>query len=225
MKKLSLEGKFFNRWFVRSFSHMHNYNSYWNCVCSCGKEKIVQGSHLTSGKSASCGCYLEEIRKFIRKKEWNPNIIGDNLLGISLSNGREAIIDKEDYNKIKNFTWHVDNIGYAYTSEKRIRMHRLIINCPDEFEIDHINRNKLDNRKSNLRIVEHKRNLINCKVSCKNTSGYSGVSYNKRKRKYEVYLNINSKRKGLGYYSGFKKAIEISRKARINRELLYESRL
>ena len=57
MKFISLVGRTYGRWVVLSFSHRDNFNmALWNCRCSCGKEDMVRGSSLQSGKSKSCGC-------------------------------------------------------------------------------------------------------------------------------------------------------------------------
>lgn len=80
----------------------------------------------------------------------------------------EAIIDIEDIDKVKDIKWRLHNNGYVTTTIKAtdrkktsLYLHRFIMNYYGELEIDHINRNKLDNRKSNLRIVNHSVNASN----------------------------------------------------------------
>lgn len=61
-KRIDLTGQRFGRLTVVSFSHKDlNKNSYWNCVCDCGNEKIILAGSLRSGDSTSCGCYRREI--------------------------------------------------------------------------------------------------------------------------------------------------------------------
>jgi hypothetical protein len=219
----NLEGKRYGRWVVESFSHKvyygrSGYHYYWNCFCSCGIRKRVLECHLKSGKSISCGCYSKENPS--HKKLWIPIRIDENLLSIPLGNGIEtAIIDREDYYKIKDISWHKDNEGYAHGD--KIRMHQLILRCPLGYETDHKNRNRLDNRKSNLRVFIHKQNMINIGINNTNTSGYTGVSFNKRRKKYEVYININGEKRGLGYYKNLEDAAIVSSKARNEREEMY----
>lgn len=55
-----LVGKSFNRWHIDSYSHTANWNDYYNCTCSCGTRKIVNGRNLVEGKSKSCGCLVRE---------------------------------------------------------------------------------------------------------------------------------------------------------------------
>lgn len=67
--------------------------------------------------------------------------------------------------------------GYAVRSEggRPILMHRVIASAPPGLEVDHINRNRLDNRRSNLRLTDYTGNMRNCSRNRRNTSGYKGV--------------------------------------------------
>lgn len=91
-------------------------------------------------------------------------------------------IDKDDYLKIKNYKWtlsvHNDDIRIIANSRElnRIYLHQFIINNNDKNKvIDHINRNPLDNRKENLRIVSRSINSTNAKPRKENKSGIRGV--------------------------------------------------
>lgn len=78
-------------------------------------------------------------------------------------------------------------------------------------EIDHINRNKLDNRKSNLRICNRSINMQNRGVNKNNTSGYKGIYINKS-GKYVAHCQINKTRKSLGAYKTLEEALEVLNK-------------
>ena len=81
-------------------------------------------------------------------------------------------------------------------------MHRVIIDAPVGFVVDHINHNGLDNRKANLRLAtyaQNARNSIRSKAKC--SSGYRGVYYNKLTKKWRSSIFINNKRKQIGYFS------------------------
>jgi hypothetical protein len=83
---------------------------------------------------------------------------------IPLSRGEVAVVDEEDYEKVINFgRWWCSDTGYAicHIGTKKVRMHRLINNTPKGLITDHINGNRLDNRKTNLRTVDHKENAAN----------------------------------------------------------------
>lgn len=80
---------------------------------------------------------------------------------INLSKNRQAIVDDEDFEYLNKFKWLFAEYAVTYKEGKIIRMHRLVNNTPDGFVTDHINRNKLDNRKENLRSVTTKQNNQN----------------------------------------------------------------
>ena len=196
----------------------------WLCKYDCGNEKLIRGTNLRAGKSSSCGCV--RIEKLIitgqtNKKLWNSSIvIIDNIecYEIPLTQNKFAIIDKEDFDLIKDYKWYSSH-GYAYCTKEHIYMHGLIITNHDKSKvIDHINRNTLDNRKSNLRIVSISTNIYNSKFRNNNTSGYKGISLRKSINKYHAYGTYKNKFYHLGYYGDIKDAI----KARLNWEKEFE---
>jgi hypothetical protein len=125
---------------------------------------------------------------------------------IPLSRGKVAIVDEDDYEWLLKYNWHYTTKGYAVrktsiVGEKtQVFMHREIINCPDDKQVDHINRNKLDNRKENLRIATNAQNAANRDLLDTNTSGFRGVSFSKRVGKWQAYSRENGRHKHLGYY-------------------------
>lgn len=103
---------------------------------------------------------------------------------IVLSKGCEALVDKEDYDILNQFKWCVTPTGYAIRNarrseghRKRILMHRVIIDAPKGMQVDHINGDRLDNRKVNLRLCTNQQNSCNRGRQSNNTSGYKGVSF------------------------------------------------
>jgi hypothetical protein len=96
-----------------------------------------------------------------------------------------AIIDNDDYELIKPYSWCLNynksGLFYSY-SYSRINgkkcvlpMHRLILNAPTGMLVDHINRDGLDNRVANLRLCSHSENMANRKMSISNKTGVRGV--------------------------------------------------
>ncbi len=87
-----------------------------------------------------------------------------------------ALIDEQDA-QLAGFRWHLGGGGYARRLEKGkwTFMHRVIMQAPAGVEVDHINRNRLDNRRCNLRLADRAGNARNCKRNRRNTSGYKGV--------------------------------------------------
>ena len=93
-------------------------------------------------------------------------------------------------------------------------MHRLVMNAKDEDIIDHINGNKLDNRKSNLRLCTKQENCRHrVKLSSNNTSGYNGIYFDKRRNKYVPQITINNKVTHIGMYAKVEDAIEARKNA------------
>jgi hypothetical protein len=118
---------------------------------------------------------------------------------IPLGHGQFAIVDDEDYEKVCRYKWHAMSGSknphhYAVT---KIRMHRLVIDAPPDFMVDHINGDTLDNRKANLRLCTNSQNQQNT-ASRGGSSKYKGVSFLKKKGKWIAAFQFDSHR----YYCG-----------------------
>lgn len=109
---------------------------------------------------------------------------------LRLPRGYETIIDTEDYSLVSKYKWypHIHH-GMVYAvSSNSLRMHRLIMNAPPDKQVDHINRNGLDNRKQNLRLCSNAENIRNSKKqNGKCSSKFKGVS-KARKGKYIYWV-------------------------------------
>ena len=113
----------------------------------------------------------------------------DFYIGV-YKDGTEFYFDKEDYDKIKNHSWHKLSTGYIASKIKGkcTRLHRFILNVVDlkNEKVDHINRNPLDNRKSNLRLVDNSKNNLNRKTS--SMFGLKGIYWAGINKKWNVYV-------------------------------------
>lgn len=129
---------------------------------------------------------------------------------IKLTQGKYAIVDDEDFEKINKFKWcaHYKSNGRWYAvrtirkandKQATLIMHRMIMNVPTGLQIDHRNHNGLDNRKCNLRICTNTENRYNLK-SQEGTSKYKGVYWNKINKKWIVQIQLNGKSTYLGSY-------------------------
>lgn len=126
---------------------------------------------------------------------------------LPLSRGRHTIVDDEDFEYLSQWKWTYHNCGYAYRNEKIgvkkykcILLHRQILGS-DSPEIDHINRDRLDNRRINLRACNRRDNAINIpKRKGKYTSKYKGVYYSRRCKAWVAQLKINYTALYLGKY-------------------------
>jgi hypothetical protein len=118
----------------------------------------------------------------------------------------EVIIDYDDFEKIKNYRWHLHahHSGEFYCStfinRKIHKMQHLLIKKQNSQQIDHINGNKLDNRKCNLRICTNKENAKNKKLNINNKTGYKGTHFDKDSGKYLAQIVCNYKRIYIGRY-------------------------
>jgi hypothetical protein len=134
---------------------------------------------------------------------------------IHFENGDVAMIDREDLELFASMRWYTIQ-GYGQTkylkaniikengTDSTIEFHRMIMKSSIEgFEIDHINRNGLDNRKVNLRLVTHQENQTNRAKNRNSTSKYYGVSYDKEKKSWVAQAQCKTNkcgRKTLGYF-------------------------
>ena len=125
------------------------------------------------------------------------------------------MFDLEDYEKIKDYSWQCKRNKKDYcfvmsqVRETRVVMSRLIMDCDDSsLQVDHINHDTLDNRKRNLRVVTVSQNNMNKDVRSDNTSGHTGVSFDKKSGKYVSYIKINQKRIYLGSFIDINDAIK-----------------
>ena len=127
-----------------------------------------------------------------------------------------TLIDLDDVGKVKNYRWGLtDRDKYVEMRRPRTKLHRFIMDCPDDMVVDHINGDGLDNRKSNLRICTQAENTRNHSKPCNNTSGYIGVSYGEPYGKWHAYITYNGRRITLGYYDTIVEAAEARRQAEI----------
>ena len=192
----NIKGQKFGQLTVVDFAYSKKGLAFWSCKCDCGKEIIVRGNHLRTGHTTSCGCYALNARKHPNRYEFRNNV------GICYFNkGGFFLFDKEDYEKIKDYTW-CNSMGYASnvsSNGESTLAHRIIMNPPANLFIDHINHNTLDNRKSNLRVCTNQQNQYNRK-----SKGYYRVE-----NRYEVRLA----NKYIGSCKTEEEAIEMRRKA------------
>lgn len=183
--------------------------SQWKCQCECGTIVDVIGTNLTRGNTQSCGCSRKESNK-----KYNDYEIQDGYVIMYTFKQEPFLISLEDFWKVKDFCWHINNNGYVCSkSQKIITLSRFITDCPDGICIDHKDGNPTNNIRNNLRFATYTENNLNRKTSSYNTSGTTGVSWNKRKGKWFAYITINHKRTSLGYYNNFDDAVQVRKQA------------
>ena len=146
-----------------------------------------------------------------------------------------VLIDEEDWEIIEGYKWYIQKpqkgkTFYVHTSvidpdkdewyirpcdgarwRRRtvIAMHRLITKCPKGLQVDHINQNGLDNRKENLRICINDQNQYNKKPDVSNSSGLKGVSWNKKRNKWNAQISIEKVRTNIGNFNTKEEAARV----------------
>lgn len=125
----------------------------------------------------------------------------DGSIAYPLANGGVTVIDIEDLPKLRGHKWY-QHMGYARArvSHGELHLSHVIMPCPSGFFIDHINRNKLDNRKANLRIVTRSQNNANRSSFRNSSSRFKGVHWNKKSCLWEAAIKKDHHTITLGMY-------------------------
>lgn len=127
---------------------------------------------------------------------------------IKLTQGKYAVVDKGDFELLSKYKWHFHTTGYARTSTpKKTYMHRLIMGAKKNQQCDHINGNRLDNRRSNLRLCSERQNHFNLKKRFNNKSGYKGVSFDNSRKKWLAQIAIDGVNKYIGRFDSKMEAV------------------
>jgi hypothetical protein len=124
---------------------------------------------------------------------------------IPLTRGKFALVDDTDYAFLTQWKWHCSAKGYAVRNQwnpdtrktQTIFMHKLIMNAPRGQIVDHINRDKLDNRRENLRFATRSQNARNRSSS---RNGYKGVSP-RDNGNYSASIDVDGQTFQLGTYA------------------------
>lgn len=154
----------------------------------------------------------------LNKKYNTYDLTGEYGIGYTLK-GEPFYFDLEDYDKIKNYCWHINPSGYVVNKSDETgytSFHRLVMGLTSEDkdkEVDHIYHKTNDNRKSQLRIVTSSQNKMNKGLQSNNTSGIRGVSFNKRTNKWTAEIHINNQKIYLGEFPTLEEAAQTRKEA------------
>lgn len=205
----------------------------WQCKCECGNIINVSPAHLFSNNTKSCGCLNIEISKdnffkyVYKEKELNKyseikkDTYGEYVIGYTKNTLEKFYVDLDDFDKIKNYTWVARvkrNLnGFKQLSAsingKNVLMHQFL----GFKNYDHIDRNELNNRKSNLRKCTKYQNSLNRSVGKNNDFGIIGVS---KCKDYELWVSRITYNKKTLYLGSFKEKDDAI-KARLEAEAKY----
>ena len=178
-------------------------------------EKTYLNTKSIKETAKLCGVTSSAILWWVKKlgiynKDWrykkNDFLIKDGYVVLFAKNGEEILIDIDDFDMIRGYKWCVSKTGYAVANIGGcvIKMHRFILHANPSDIIDHKNRNKLDNRRNNLRFCSAHQNSMNCS----NTKGRElPIGIRIRNGKYVARIMINRKEVNLGRYLTLEEAI------------------
>ena len=146
----------------------------------------------------------------VYKRTTRPIIVDGELAYIPLTKGLFSLIDTESIPLVQGYNWHLSSTvkekAYAVRGTtaggiyQNIFLHRVILSAPDDLQVDHINRDRLDNRLINLRLATGSQNQQNIGLRSNNASGYKGVCYVPGRKKWLAHITINYKQRSLGLY-------------------------
>lgn len=235
--KEDLTGKTFGLWtvlhrvedkFYPNTKHGNKYGRYraqWLCQCGCKKHttRIIEGSSLTrQNGTKSCGC-LNQEKAYLTNKKYNTyDLSGEYGIGWSINTNEEFYFDLEDYDKIKDYCWYIHKRKNDTYKELQSRepITNKIVTIPQIIVgqwHDHIDRNPLNNRKSNLRPCDRYDNAHNASLRKDNTSGVTGVWFDKIHSKWVASIMYHNNNINLGRFINKVDAI----KARLSAEVQY----
>lgn len=189
----------------------------WKCKCDCGNTTSVVTYQLTSGKTRSCGCLILDLAH--ERKSFNEYELFDDYCAGYDRKGRAFIFDIDDYDSVSQHRWFVDDRGYVFTPRpgggNHIALHRYVMGVENTgFPlVDHINGNRSDCRKCNLRFATQSMNQMNIKNWASNKSGIRGVNWDSRLKKWKAAICKDQKINYLGWFTNIEDAIQARKEA------------
>ena len=137
---------------------------------------------------------------------------------VPLTQGQVAIVDDEDFERISAHKWNAawnestksfyaqSNVAGGLRRQRTIIMHRMIMGASRGQEVDHRNRDTLDNRRRNLRLCTQAQNTLNRGIQRNNTSGFKGVKKHTQCNRWMACVQLNRRRLYLGLFANPKDA-------------------
>lgn len=138
--------------------------------------------------------------------------VSNGVVTVLLNSDKHFICDEDALELVKRYTWYFNQNGYARSSEGEY-FHRLVMDVPDGYIVDHINGDRLDNRKCNLRICKPADNSHNMKMFSTNSSGHTGV-YKTKNGKYGAVIVSNYNSIRLGVFDDYESACDAYNEAK-----------
>lgn len=227
------EGDRYGRLLVVRVGEMTRSGRIVSCLCDCGVEKpAIYASHLRSGATRSCGCIAKEPKSAECRARMSlcgrtrplslkraPSVVGD-VVHIPLTRGQTAIVDLADAevgqinwnaSRTRIGKWYAVRQGRRFGQSGTLPLHRLIATRAglviEGKEVDHIDGDGLNCRRSNLRPASRGENKQNQGPNSRNTSGHKGVSW--YKGAWVAEISVNNRKMYLGRFANIDDAIRV----------------
>ena len=175
-----------------------------------GISMIVCGKHYS--QYIKFGKFLDESQKTcFDSNEYEITKEGTWIYCFNRNNepSGKFLIDTEDLEKVLTKKWRFWKGQYFTGNYQPIQIHTWLLSPPENMVVDHINGNRADNRKSNLRIVPQSKNLINKAILSNNKSGVAGVCWDKQRNKWISEIRMDGIKCYLGRYEKIEDAVYV----------------
>lgn len=188
--------------------------------CKCSVEDCEKNSEAQFNGLPYCNKHwlrLYNNGSIERKQRARTNTYdfsNEDYVIIITKKNEEILVDKEDFDKIKQWSWCVSKQGYAVANINHIvtKINHVIFPQIKHKVQDHINGNKLDNRKCNIRYCTPTENSRNCGVPKNSSTGVTGV-VKTRNNTYMARIMVDRKEMYIGIYKTFEEAVKARQEA------------
>jgi hypothetical protein len=188
------------------------------------KKCKVEGCNSLVKSGGYCSKHDGQVRKFgkiLERTIYDPNefivdgeICRMNIFDKSAKFKCQVLIDAEDLEKVSAYKWYFDHSNRMVSNNEIGYLSRFIMNVTDfKMKVDHINQDRLDNRKENLRLCTNSENCRNRGKQTNNTSGYKGVYWNKKNEAWIAAIKLHGKFYHIGCFPNKKSAAKAYNKA------------
>lgn len=172
------------------------------CACGCGKPTpIARNTRYGNIK----GEPVRYLRGHVNRRRWQPEPGDPGRVRIPLTRGLYATIDRADLDTVRPHNWSARpsrNTWYAQmqAAGRIVSMHRLIAGAAPGIEVDHRDGDGLNNTRENLRAATRSRNTANTPLTAANTTGYKGISLDRKSGRWRAEIKHAKNRRSLGYH-------------------------